>query len=140
MTDETTGGSDDTTTPDPDPTPTPTPPLLIIDESQPLIIHARKEISKANIDSTTGDAYLQAIQGFLNLGLKNETAIPQITALLNQTNIAPLTTSQSEWTQISDNLWASTRNIKAFSQDGGKTYFIMDGLTRQTAVTDATIA
>jgi hypothetical protein len=115
---------------------TPTAPAFTIDYTQPLIAHAVIELQKANVDEATTLNYLFAIQGFVNLQL-NETAIQQITVLLNNENLTPLTSDPSEWTQISDNLWESTRNDKAFSQDGGKTYNYLPVADRVDTVTYA---
>lgn len=123
----------DTTT---DPSTTPTAPAFTIDYTQPLIAHAVVELNKAGIDEATQINYLFAIQGFVNLQL-DETAIQQITVLLNNENLTPLTSDPSEWTSISDNLWASTRNDKAFSQDGGKTYNYLPVADRLATVTYA---
>lgn len=118
-------------------TTTPNPLLLPIDETQPLIIHARAEAAKSGLDDLTLGAYLQAIQGFLNMQLDNTTAIPDITKLLNMENLSPLTDDPAEWEQ-GEVFWWSTRNHNAFSRDGGKTYFILGEQTVHKSVTNAT--
>lgn len=114
----------------------PTAPAFTIDYTNPLIAHAVIELQKAGKDETTTLNYLFAIQGFSNLQLSEE-AIEEITVLLNSENLTPLTTDPNEWTQISENLWASTRNDKAFSQDGGKTYNYLPVANRVATVTYA---
>lgn len=129
--------SDQTTDPTIPDTPTDPPSLLLpIDEMQPLIIHARREMTLAGTDDATASAYLQAIQGFLNLALPNETAIPEITKLLNTENLTPLTNDPSEW-EHDDVFWWSTRNMNAYSRDGGKTYFILGDQSVKPTVTKA---
>jgi hypothetical protein len=62
-------------------------------------------------------------------------AIEQLNRLLNFENLSPLTSDSGEWidrTEMSSYpLWQSKRNSKAFSEDGGKTYYLLDEEPRQ---------
>lgn len=130
MSDEPTPTTDPTT----DPTTTPPSLLLPIDDTNPMIIHANTEMALMSLDTDMQACYLQAIQGFANLNL-GPIDIEQLTLLLNMENIMALTNSPDEWTQLGTaNMWQNTRNAKAFSTDGGNTYYILDGNAITSAV------
>lgn len=41
--------------------------------------------------------------------------------------LGPLTDDPSEWMEVSEGQWQSTRNPSCFSKDGGRTYYDLDG-------------
>lgn len=45
--------------------------------------------------------------------------------LLDFKNLTPLTDNPDEWNEVCDGLWQSARCRDAFSQDGGKTYYLL---------------
>ena len=46
--------------------------------------------------------------------------------LANFKNLTPLTDNKNEWVEVIKNLWQNKRNSKAFSKDGGKTYYFLE--------------
>ena len=63
-----------------------------------------------------------------------EKDIDVITKLLRQESLSPLTTSPSEWYRHPQmigtdvEVWQNIRNVRAFSNDGGKTYYLSNDL------------
>ena len=100
-----------------------------------LVNHAKRELELIREDSDTIDGYLKVIQAFADWGHSGGSAsfaIPIINELLQFNNLSPLTTDPDEWTHIhkdltsGEELWQSQRNPRAFSMDGGRTYYYVD--------------
>lgn len=100
-----------------------------------LIDHARRELELLGNDNDFNDSIIRAVRGFVSYGHSGGSA-PVAIALLNDLlqykNIAPLTDSPDEWNHIEEdvagnaNTWQSKRNPAAFSDNGGKTYWLVD--------------
>lgn len=93
---------------------------------------ANSEMEKAGLSKSQRDFYNEIVSSFLSFDHGNETAqtrIHMIAALINRQAITPLTDNADDWVNISDttngqgNLWRSKRDSRAFSHDGGTTYF-----------------
>lgn len=67
-------------------------------------------------------------------GMSAGYAIGVLEKLLRFENLSPLTDDPSEWNEVSydDNVWQSRRRPDAFSNDGGKTYYLLDEKPRRT--------
>lgn len=98
----------------------------------PLVAHARRELERIGEDFI--EPQLRVVRAFAEAGHSGASAaaaLAQLERLLRFENLAPLTDDPSEWidhTAISggEPTWQSTRNPQAFSQDGGKTYYLLD--------------
>lgn len=99
-----------------------------------LVNHARREMELVGEDPEWIEGILKVIQAFADMGHSGGSAsfaIPLINALLQFKNLSPLTDDPEEWMHISediatnDNTWQNRRNSEAFSNDGGKTYYLL---------------
>lgn len=110
----------------------------VSDGEHPLVQHARAELSRfPNEDIDFKESLVNAVKGFVSYrghsGNSAEIAVHMIAALLRGENLMPLTDAPEEWvlhsagqygTEI--DMWQNKRNSKAISEDGGKTYFLVD--------------
>lgn len=98
-----------------------------------LVEHARRELSLVGNDREFNECIIKAIEAFSSYGHSGgsaSVAISMINDLLQFKNLTPLTDNVSEWNKISDTVsghpsWQSNRNSEAFSNDGGKTYYLL---------------
>ncbi len=97
-----------------------------------LVEHARRELALIGEEQEFVDGYLNVIQAFANMGHSGgsaSVAIPVINQLLQFNNLSPLTNDPDEWMQVAGandhGVWQSCRNPEAFSNDGGKTYYLL---------------
>lgn len=97
-----------------------------------LVEHAKTELGLIGEEPETIRGYVNVIQAFADMGHSGgsaSVAIPVIHELLQFKNLRPLTNSASEWLNVSDisgeELWQNRRNSEAFSDDGGKTYWLL---------------
>lgn len=109
-------------------------------EESNLVTHARRELTLVGEDVETINGYLKVIQAFADMGHSGGSAsiaIPTISALLQYKNLKPLTDDIHEWNHVGDatpdspNIWQSNRNSEAFSNDGGKTYYLLSECNRR---------
>lgn len=100
-----------------------------------LVEHARRELALVESDRWLIDGLVKTIETFASMGHSGSTAavaIPLLNRLLLRENLTPLTDDPAEWedrTQFSSDgkpLWQNVRNSKAFSADGGKTYWTLE--------------
>ena len=98
-----------------------------------LVEHARTELSLIGEEPETIRGYLNVIQAFADMGHSGgsaSVAIPVIHELLQFKNLRPLTDSPDEWMDVSGvsgdgAMWQNRRNSEAFSDDGGRTYWLL---------------
>lgn len=97
-----------------------------------LVDHARREMELFETDQNFIDGMCKTIQAFADMGHSGGSAsiaIPMLNDLLQWKNLSPLTDDPVEWTDQSDvsgtPLWQNVRNSEAFSEDGGKTYYLL---------------
>lgn len=98
-----------------------------------LVEHARRELTLLGEDQDVIDWMVGVIKKFAEFGHSGGSAfilIPQLNQLLNYENLTPLTSSPEEWEDRSLEshypIWQNVRNSKAFSEDGGKTYYLIE--------------
>jgi len=106
------------------------------EEESNLVRHARTELELIGEDPVTIAGYLKIMQAFSDMGHSGgsaSVAIPQINALLQFQNLAPITADPDEWffhgPKIAgkpNGFWQSTRNPAIFSEDGGKTHYSVE--------------
>lgn len=102
-----------------------------------LVDHAQRELElcgQFEEDPAYAQSIVAAVAAFASYGHSGGSAmcaIDQLTRLLNFDNLSPLTDGPEEWqdhTDISGEqpMFQNRRNGKAFSEDGGKTYYLLD--------------
>lgn len=104
-----------------------------------LVKHARVELERIGEEPETIDGYLNVIRAFAAMGHSGgsaSVAIPVIHRLLQFLPLGPLTDDPDEWQDVSGRMpdgttmWQNRRDGRAFSQDGGQTYWLVDDDTR----------
>lgn len=101
-----------------------------------LVEHAIRELDlcgQTAEDPEYSQSIVDAVAAFASYGHSGGSAMEareQLYRLLNFDNLSPLTDDPEEWTDrgklSSRPLWQNNRNSKAFSEDGGKTYWLLD--------------
>jgi hypothetical protein len=99
-----------------------------------LVEHARRELELIGEEPQTIDWYCRVIAEFASFGHSGGSAsvcIPVLHELLQFKPLSPLTDDPAEWidqTEASGGvpMWQNRRNSTAFSEDGGKTYWLLD--------------
>ena len=107
-------------------------------DTNPLVIHAERELRAAGLfdedadyDGMLGQAVLDLVRVFAGQGHSGASAAMTIDLFARLTSyeaLTPLTDDPAEWNHIAEemagqpDLWQSSRNSAAFSNDGGKTY------------------
>lgn len=100
-----------------------------------LVAHARMELSLLGEEPDVIEGYLKVIQAFADMGHSGgsaSVAIPTINDLLQFKNLTPINDDPSTWLDVTnmggpdgEHLWQSKRNPEVFSDDGGKTYYLL---------------
>ena len=100
-----------------------------------LATHARRELELSvqyAEDPAYSESIISAIDAFASYdhsGASASIARDQLDRLLNFENLAPLTSDPAEWidrtTETGRPFWQNSRNSKAFSEDGGKTWWLL---------------
>ncbi len=103
--------------------------------SSNLVDHARRELELIGEEPSTIEGYLQVIEAFAEMGHFSgsaSVAIPVINELLQFKNLSPLTDELDDWFHHEEGVWGeagggwqSCRNPEAFSNDEGKTYYLL---------------
>lgn len=98
-----------------------------------LVEHARRELTLFGEDPETIDAIVSIVQAFADTGPSGGSApylIAYLEKLLRFEPLTPLTNDPAEWIDRSDissyPIWQSARDGRAMSEDGGKTYWLVD--------------
>lgn len=101
-----------------------------------LVDHARVELEKVESDPWIIDGMIKVVAAFAEMGHSGGSAsvcIPMLNDLLQYKNLAPLTDDPNEWIDQSAytatpgvKLWQNKRNPAAFSENGGKTYYVLN--------------
>jgi hypothetical protein len=97
-----------------------------------LVEHARRELELIGEEPETVDWYCRVIAEFASAGHSGgsaSVAIPTLHELLQFHALSPLTDDPTEWLDRSEMsgvpLWQSIRDSTAFSEDGGKSYYLL---------------
>lgn len=100
-----------------------------------LVDHAKRELALAENDEDFNNSIIRAVEAFSSYGHSGGSAsigISMLNDLLRYKNLTPLTNDPDEWNHVSEEVWGvkggvwqSNRNPEAFSNDGGKTYYIL---------------
>lgn len=110
-------------------------PHTTIDEDSNLVRHARRELELIGEEPSTIQGYLEMISVFSRMGHSGGSAscfIPTLNTLLQFKNLKPLTDALDEWVYHGESawgakggIWQNVRNGEAFSNDSGKTYYLL---------------
>jgi len=100
-----------------------------------LVDHARNEIELIETDQEFIEMIVKVVEAFCTYGHSGgsaSVAIPIINELLLGRTLSPLTNDQKEWVYYTEDMfgvdggvWQNCRNCEAFSNDGGKTYYLL---------------
>lgn len=104
-------------------------------EDDNLVKHAKSELERIANDEDFNEAIIEAVRGFCKYGHSGgsaSVAIPMLNDLLQFKNLTPLTNDASEWNEVGTDMWQSTRNSEAFSNDRGNTYYLLSEGADQT--------
>lgn len=99
-----------------------------------LLAHAARELELAGVEDDVRPSILGAISAFNAYGHSGGSAsvcIHILNELLQYKNLSPLTNNSFEWNEVGtamggEEVWQSTRRSDAFSNDGGRTYYLVD--------------
>lgn len=101
-----------------------------------LIKHALRELTIIGEEPQTIDMYLNVVRAFVSFGHSGGSAsiaIPVINDLLSYRPLSPLTDDPDEWFHHDEEIWGqpggiwqNVRDSRAFSEDQGKTYRLVD--------------
>jgi hypothetical protein len=92
-----------------------------------LVRHAKKELDLLGCEDEDIEYMLKIVQAFSDVGPSGSQAswmIGILVKLLCFENLTDLTNDPSEWIDVDPNVWQSTRRADAFSNNGGKTYYL----------------
>lgn len=105
------------------------------ENSSNLVNHAKRELELIGEEPEFIEGYLKVIQAFADMGHSGgsaSVAIPTIMELLSFKNLSPLTDNPDEWLHHEEDIWGeeggvwqSRRNPEAFSNNGGKSYYLL---------------
>lgn len=100
-----------------------------------LVEHARRELEllgQTDQDPGFSESIIAAVEAFTSFphsGWSAMVARKMLAKLLNREALSPLTDHPDEWddkSQVSGyQFWQNVRDTRAFSEDGGKTYFLL---------------
>lgn len=100
-------------------------------EPSGLVLHAMRELDLAGNDEDFNASIIAAVEGFVSYGHSggsHSVAVELLEDILNYRNLTPLTDNSKEWMSVEMGdtpCWQSVRNPAAFSNDEGKTYYLL---------------
>ena len=105
-------------------------------EDSNLVAHARRELELCGQtfeDPEFAESIVQAVAAFASYGHSGGSAmvaVEMLHDLLRFRPLSPLTNDPAEWNNVSDQsgapMWQSSRRPDAFSEDGGRTHYLLD--------------
>lgn len=99
-----------------------------------MVAHARRELELLGEDEDVIEWMVRTVAAFASYGHSGGSAsilIFTLHDLLQFKNLTPLTDDPKEWIRHTpevfppDGVWQNARNGEAFSNDGGKTYYLL---------------
>lgn len=90
--------------------------------------HAIRELSLLGEDDETVEWMIRVVKEFTTFGHSGGSAsvlIPMLNDLLQFKNLSPLTDNPADWILVAEDVWQCSRNPEAFSDDEGKTYYLL---------------
>lgn len=105
------------------------------EEQSNMVDHAKRELTLLGEEPAVIDGYLAMIRAFAGMGHSGGSAsvfIPTLMELLSFKNLTELTDDPKDWIHHTEEVWGepggiwqNRRNGEAFSNDGGKTYYLL---------------
>lgn len=109
--------------------------IIIDEEESNLVIHARRELALLGNGGMIDDHVIEIVKIFAAAGHSGSSAAYTaglIGELLQYKNLTPLTDDPEDWIFVAEETWGSPggiwqnrRNGEAFSNNGGKTYYLL---------------
>lgn len=97
-----------------------------------LVDHARRELTMCGQfeeDAVFAQSLVAAVAAFDSYpghsGSSAEAGIQMLGDLLRFKNLSELTSDEEEWQEVGPRMWQNVRNSEAFSQDAGKTHYLL---------------
>lgn len=93
-----------------------------------MVAHAKRELELLGEEPDMIDCLIRTVASFASYGHSGGSSGPTIFMLhdlLQFKNLTPLTDDPLEWMHVSDDCWQNARCGEAFSNDGGKTYYLL---------------
>jgi len=100
-----------------------------------LVEHAKRELALLDNDEPFNDCIIKAVEAFAAYGHSGGSAsvgIYILNDLLQFKELSPLTNDPEHWVHHTEEVWGepggiwqSSRCAEAFSNDGGKTYYLI---------------
>lgn len=93
-----------------------------------LVQHAKRELEILGCAEDDIECVLKVISAFADLNPSGGQAswlIPIIYDLMQFKNLTPITDDPKEWNKVGEDLWQNSRNSEAFSQNRGRTYYLL---------------
>ena len=108
---------------------------VVEEEESNLVAHARRELAALGNGPEVDDHVIEIVKIFAAAGHSGSSAaytVSVIEALLSYKNLTPLTNNPDEWFFHGETVWGSADGVwqnkrcgEAFSNDGGKTYYLI---------------
>lgn len=105
-------------------------------EESNLVRHAQRELELAGLFDEDADYGGMLAEGVMRLvrvfaeeghsGASAGITVAILERLLRFQPLTPLTDDPAEWNEVGEDTWQSSRRPDAFSEDGGKTYYLLD--------------
>jgi hypothetical protein len=98
--------------------------------TSPLDEHVERELALLDLPEQTKVNMRIILSLYSAYGYfgRTEHEVPEkIMSLVKFKNLSPLTDDPEEWEQMQAGLWKNKRNGRAFSQNGGKTFYYLSG-------------
>ena len=98
--------------------------------ASPLEEHVRRELEKIDLPEevkTNIRIIISLYSAYGYFGRTEHEVAEKIMSLVKFKNLSPLTDDPEEWEQMQEGLWTNRRNGRAFSQNGGKTFYYTGG-------------
>lgn len=97
-----------------------------------LVEHAKRELELLDTENWFSDMLQACVYAFDNSGHganSRQFSLPVLMELLSGNPLSPLTDDPNEWIKTSDEVWQNIRQSAAVSEDGGKTYILLNEAT-----------
>lgn len=102
-----------------------------------LVEHAKSELDRAGLlakdsdyNGMVGEAVLELVEVFAaqgHSGFSAELTRSAFDRVISYKPLTPITSDPEEWHEVADGVWQSTRQHSLFSNNGGKTWYDIDG-------------